>query len=205
MGQRSRYIAVHGFIPWGLLAGVIAAVVVVHSAWRDRAVGAGVSTAALALLGVVCFATWAVTIGWLVGAFLWETRESRGRVSLDRRRRRRGGWSAARGFPHVVRLDDRTATGAMSRDSEVVEVPRSAARTAALGAAPTTRAIHPLRALRGRRRARRPQCPERVRGRDGPRNRPRCGGPWWFAECQPSARPASRSPNTGTDIRGIPH
>jgi len=91
MGQRSRYIAVHGFIPWGLLAGVIAAVVVVHSAWRDRAVGAGVSTAALALLGVVCFATWAVTIGWLVGAFLWETRESRGRVSLDRRRRRRGG------------------------------------------------------------------------------------------------------------------
>jgi hypothetical protein len=89
MDVRSRYIARHGLVPWGLLAGAIAAFVVVRSAWRDRSAGAGMSAAGVVLVGGLCFVTWAAIAGWFIGAFLWETRKARQRTTRDRTRRSR--------------------------------------------------------------------------------------------------------------------
>lgn len=87
MDRRSRYIARRGLLPWGLLAGAVAAFVVVRSAWRDREMGAGMSTTSLVLLGGLCFVMWATIAGWLIGAFLWETRGARRQPTVNRRRR----------------------------------------------------------------------------------------------------------------------
>ncbi len=86
LSPRTQFVLRRGVVPWGLLAGIAAAVIAFGSA------GEQVASSALRTLGlvIVCFAVWTGLIGWMVGGFLWEIRPP-GERSRHRAAPRRAG------------------------------------------------------------------------------------------------------------------
>ena len=69
LDDRARFTLRHGLVPWGLIAGVVAAIVAVAGLHH---VG---SDAAVVVVAIVCFLMWATLVAWAVGALLWELRQ----------------------------------------------------------------------------------------------------------------------------------
>ena len=71
---RTRFILRHGFVPWGLVIGALAAVGGVLAARREAPSGKPMSVASALAIAALCFVVWCVIAGWVVGAIRWDLR-----------------------------------------------------------------------------------------------------------------------------------
>ena len=73
--HRTRFILRHGIVPWGIVAGVCAAIGSVIGLRNEAATDQSISAAGTVEVALLCFALWCFIAGWVVGAIRWHLRE----------------------------------------------------------------------------------------------------------------------------------
>lgn len=81
-----RFIVLHGILPWGIVAGVLA----VTSGVLAEHLGAVTegTRSSLTVVATLCLVVWCVLVGWTVGAIQWEFRNIDKTDQVPSRRRR---------------------------------------------------------------------------------------------------------------------
>jgi hypothetical protein len=87
LSSRMRFVLRRGVLPWGVLAGIVAAALVALDAPHGTD---GTSTRSTIILCILCFAIWTALIGWAIGNVRWELRSSK-TDARHKGRQRRGG------------------------------------------------------------------------------------------------------------------
>ena len=78
LSVHTRFILRRGIVPWGIIAGIVAAGLVLHDAWVAPKTSAGSGAGQIAVMAVLCFLEWSLGVGWIIGAVLWTTARGQG-------------------------------------------------------------------------------------------------------------------------------